>query len=58
MKTTKKCIYCGQFIVLNKEEIKLLQEGEISFSSFDCCEECSNNQHEEEDYFAGYDSEF
>jgi hypothetical protein len=58
MKTNKKCIYCGDYITLNKDEVKMLEEGEINFSSIDCCDYCSNNQNNEENFFAGIDSEF
>lgn len=58
MKTNKKCIYCGDYIILNKDEIKMIETGEMSLQNFDCCDECSSDQNKEEDYFAGYDSEF
>ena len=58
MKTNKKCIYCGDYITLNKDEIAMLETGELNFQFIDCCDECCDNQNNEEDYFAGIDSEF
>ena len=58
MKTNKKCIYCGDFIYLNSDEIKMIENGELSFNDFQCCDDCAENQNREEDFFAGYDSEW
>lgn len=58
MKTHKKCIYCGEYIILNSEDLELLYDGWITLQSIELCEECSENQNNEPDYFAGYDSEF
>lgn len=57
MKTKKRCIFCGDFITLNSDEIKMIQNGELSLNDFPSCDECIEDLNREEDFFAGYDSE-